>query len=108
MNLNREELKALIAEALEEVVPSQEVPQEPDPDENLDRIEREVSSYLKKMFGKGGKGELYRKMVQRAATTTPGKARMLTIIAAAFGIKALDAKSGLSSAADKLGAREQE
>ena len=54
------------------------------------------------------RGAALRKKVARAATTLNGKARMITIIAEAFGIKATDVKSNLSTASDNLKARKPE
>lgn len=99
MNLSREALKDLIHESL------QELSQEKQPEggakvPNLENIEKEVTEALGKFLN--GSGSSIVQKVQRAATTLEGKARMVTLIAEMFGIKALDTKGSLAKASDSL------
>ena len=99
MNLSREALKKLIHESLKEL--TQERDEGPGINVgNLENVEKEVSAELGAYLA--GRGKSIVTKVKRASATIDGKARMLTLIAGLFGIRALDAKSNLGKASDSL------
>ena len=112
MELNREKLKGLISEAFKELVEEQPAnAPEPTGDKdkeqssqfkNLEGIESRIEEELKKYLA--GQGTALKKLVM---TNTIGKspkvkARILTVIAAAFGISAEETRQDLSSAGEQM------
>ena len=109
MNLNRETLKNLISEAIKELSEEESQPQQAqgDPEAgqentNLDGVEERIKDELDKYLQ--GSGATLKKMVeaQTAGKSAKIKARILTVIAASFGISAEETRQDLSTAQDQL------
>lgn len=129
MNLNRDTLKALIAEAIDELadpaaaakqnplaqkeappeadgapkkkeaIPGKE-PAAPFDVEQLSALERSIYDDLKKMAD--GPLKALKAKIENNSKTTDQKARMVLILAGVFGVQAADAKAGLQGQSDKL------
>lgn len=112
MNLNREMLKKLISEAIDELSENQpeqkpaavasDKPADKEGLKNLETVEQKIRDELTKYLE--GTGSALKKlvMINTQGKSSKMKARMLTVIADSFGISAAETRQDLSSAGDQL------
>lgn len=112
MELNRKILKGLISEAIKELVEEQpagapeaagaEDKEQSSQFKNLEGIESRIEEELKKYLASQGTALKKLVMTNTIGKSPKVKARILTVIAAAFGISAEETRQDLSSAGEQM------
>ena len=113
MELNRKILKGLISEAIKELVEEQPAgaPEAAGAEDdkgqssqfkNLEGIESRIEEELKKYLASQGTALKKLVMTNTIGKSPKVKARILTVIAAAFGISAEETRQDLSSAGEQM------